>query len=108
MTIWYLSQVGLPIAFLLMSISALIIYKKGHRIAAILIGISALTISTLKIFHAISFSQDLVSYEHDAQGNVAHAIVELTLWQNMSLWADPIGTCLIAIGIFILAKRISS
>lgn len=108
MITWYLSQYGIPLAFLLISISALIIYKKGHRIAAILIGISALIISALKIFHELSFNQNLVSYEKDSQGNVAHATVELTLWQNISLWADPIGTFLIAIGIFILAKRISS
>lgn len=107
MTTWYLSQWGIPIAFLLIGTSALIIYKKSHRIAATLIGISAFTISTLKIAHEISFNQNLVSYEHDIQGNVTHATVELTLWQNMSLWADPIGTFLIAIGIFILARKIS-
>jgi hypothetical protein len=83
------------------------IYKKGYKKAAALIGISSFTVSILKILHVLSFNQDLVSYEHTPQGSVTHAIIELTLWQNISLWADPIGTLLIAMGIFILARKIS-
>ena len=104
----YLLQYGFLVSLAVLALSALLIYRANFILPAILVGLSSLIMLSLKIMHEATFSQELVSYTHNEQGQVLGANIDFTIWQSASLWADPIGFLFIACGFLVLSKRLQT
>ena len=99
----YLLQYHAFLSLGLLSIGAALLFRSPLRVASLMIGLSAITMLALKIGHELTFSPQMITYSYDDQGQVLAANVEFTVWQSASLWVEPIGMVLVAIGFFLVA-----
>lgn len=104
----YLLQYGFLLALALLFASAIYMIRAQYKVPGLLVAISSFVMFTLKVMHEITFSQELVSYTHDEQGQVLGANIEFTIWQSASLWAEPIGLIVVACGILVLSLHLQA
>jgi hypothetical protein len=94
------------LALALLSVSAIYIYQAQFKIPGLLIGISSFIMLALKLMHEITFSQELVSNNYNAQGQIISTTFEFTFWQSALIWANPIGWIVIACGVLVLSRQL--
>ena len=101
-----LIEYGISVALVTLVVSSVFLFRARYIASSLLIGVSALAMLILDVMHKITFSQKLVEYSHDHQGNVLGANIEFTFWQSTALWVNPIGIILISVGLLIVSKQL--
>jgi hypothetical protein len=101
----YLINYGHFAALFTFVIAGVSLLMARQIIPGAIVFLSSSIMLALRAMHEISFSQEMVSHVKDENGQVIAFNIEMTSWQNASLWADPLGFILISLSLLLLANQ---